>query len=139
MISNVTQNNKVDHKCKSCHQDMSADDNITCLVPEVVIDGVEHRRRMYRFDCFEEEEEEVEIYDSNGRCVAIQYAPLEVGHDKQKWGEEEQQRCHDCNIKLGAIHHAGCDMEICPSCNNQLISCDCTNKAFPILEEEDED
>jgi hypothetical protein len=33
------------------------------------------------------------------------------------------QRCHDCNIKFGGVHHIGCDMERCPRCGRQLISC----------------
>ena len=37
------------------------------------------------------------------------------------------ERCHDCGIlnKEGNIHHWGCDMERCPKCGGQLISCDC--------------
>jgi hypothetical protein len=40
------------------------------------------------------------------------------------------KRCHDCGIinKRGNIHHAGCDMERCPICKGQLISCDCWEK-----------
>ena len=36
-------------------------------------------------------------------------------------------RCHDCNIvnKKGNYHHLGCDMERCPKCGGQLISCGC--------------
>ena len=36
-------------------------------------------------------------------------------------------RCHDCNIKnvKGNYHHLGCDIERCPCCKGQLISCDC--------------
>ena len=34
-------------------------------------------------------------------------------------------RCDDCNVKLGSIHHNGCDVEECSSCHNQLISCKC--------------
>ena len=35
------------------------------------------------------------------------------------------ERCHDCNCKQGEFHHPGCDMEECPRCNGQLISCGC--------------
>lgn len=36
-------------------------------------------------------------------------------------------RCHDCHIlnKRGNVHHWGCDMERCPICGGQLISCEC--------------
>lgn len=35
------------------------------------------------------------------------------------------QICHDCGAKEGQIHEYGCDMERCPFCGGQLISCDC--------------
>ena len=47
---------------------------------------------------------------------------------------DEDHRCHDCNIKRGGLHHPGCDMERCPKCGGQIISCDC----FRDEEEEDE-
>ncbi len=34
--------------------------------------------------------------------------------------------CHDCGAKEGEIHMWGCDMEECPFCGGQLISCDCS-------------
>ena len=37
----------------------------------------------------------------------------------------EKQTCHDCSIKEGELHKVGCDMEICPFCLGQLLSCDC--------------
>jgi len=33
--------------------------------------------------------------------------------------------CHDCAVKKGQQHHYGCDMENCPKCGGQLISCGC--------------
>ncbi len=33
--------------------------------------------------------------------------------------------CHDCNAKEGEYHYRGCDMERCPYCGCQLISCGC--------------
>ena len=31
--------------------------------------------------------------------------------------------CHDCGAKVGELHMEGCDMERCPVCRRQLISC----------------
>lgn len=39
-----------------------------------------------------------------------------------------KHNCHDCGAKEGEIHQEGCDMERCPKCLGQLISCDCEDK-----------
>jgi len=43
-------------------------------------------------------------------------------------------KCHDCGIenKIGNLHHYGCDVERCPRCGGQLISCDCLKLAIGI-------
>lgn len=33
--------------------------------------------------------------------------------------------CGDCGVQPGQKHHPGCDMEECPKCHGQLISCGC--------------
>ena len=40
-------------------------------------------------------------------------------------GENTKDRCGDCNVKSGGYHHPGCDMERCPKCKGQIISCSC--------------
>jgi len=39
----------------------------------------------------------------------------------------DMERCGDCGIKLGRFnyHHFNCDLEECPKCGGQLLSCDC--------------
>ena len=47
---------------------------------------------------------------------------------------DDNERCHDCGIvnKPGNVHHAGCDMERCPLCGCQLISCGCCADNIPV-------
>lgn len=53
--------------------------------------------------------------------------------DPIKYGDEtrakfENERCHDCKVTKGGIHHPGCDVEECPKCHKQLISCGCLDE-----------
>ena len=45
---------------------------------------------------------------------------------------EPSGRCGDCGIKHGGIHHYGCDVERCPKCGGQLITCDCWPAEFQV-------
>ena len=53
--------------------------------------------------------------------------------DRVPYGQETRadwgicgEHCPDCNAKLGHPHHWGCDVEECPRCHNQMITCSCT-------------
>lgn len=36
-------------------------------------------------------------------------------------------RCGDCGARQGNHHHLGCDLERCPRCGWQLVSCSCSD------------
>ena len=38
--------------------------------------------------------------------------------------------CHDCGVQPGCLRHPGCDVERCPNCGHQAISCGCTDEEF---------
>jgi len=48
-----------------------------------------------------------------------------VPYDNTVWASE---RCHDCYCCHGKLHHPGCDVERCPRCGGQLISCGCLDE-----------
>jgi hypothetical protein len=41
---------------------------------------------------------------------------------------DKNKTCHDCGAPVGYIHELGCDMETCPKCKGQLISCGCFSR-----------
>lgn len=59
----------------------------------------------------------------NGR----QFNRIRYGAEQEDWGADSRS-CRDCAVIKDQFHVSGCDVERCPFCGEQLISCDCVKE-----------
>jgi hypothetical protein len=64
----------------------------------------------------------------------VAYAPILYGSERGL--RRVRHRCLDCDVLPGRVHHHGCDVECCPRCRGQSISCGCIWKGEEHLSEE---
>jgi hypothetical protein len=55
------------------------------------------------------------------------YQRIRYGDEEDDWGADDRS-CHDCAATKGQFHVPGCDVERCPRCGGQAISCACPYK-----------
>ena len=61
----------------------------------------------------------VYVFHLDGRRLDLLAYGLEPG-----W-RSGPDRCGDCGVDRGGWHHPGCDIQRCPACGGQLLSCGC--------------
>lgn len=54
------------------------------------------------------------------------YERIKYGDESKEFNLQSKGRCSDCGAKKGYYHHLKCDVEQCPSCKGQLLSCNCS-------------
>lgn len=100
-------------KCDCCNEEMTDPSITTCKGNT----HVEFPNTMY---------DDAVTLKSVPYDLKAQHIELKIKLESDEW--YENHRCHDCGIAKGGNHHPGCDMERCPKCGGQLISCGCLDE-----------
>lgn len=61
----------------------------------------------------------VEALHRQGRRVAM------IPYGSEAHWRSKAKRCGDCGVTRGGWHHPGCDIQECPMCGRQMLSCGC--------------
>lgn len=80
-----------------------------------------------------------EMHDQLG-CIVETFDDFSDGirRARVRFGHEQESinatNCPDCLVPVEHFHHPGCDIEQCPCCANQAVSCSCSVQFRPTTE-----
>lgn len=60
----------------------------------------------------------VDAFHREGR----RFAMIRLGSERGQFFDDQ---CDDCGVVRGGLHHPGCDLQVCPACGHQMLSCGC--------------
>jgi hypothetical protein len=71
-------------------------------------------------DSIDSAQDESDIIMKDGRALPR----VRYGDEPDDWGADRHP-CRDCRVVKGQYHVPGCEVERCPSCGGQFMSCAC--------------
>jgi hypothetical protein len=65
------------------------------------------------------------------RIAGRDFPRIACGYEQGDFDEAIGDKCSNCGVPTGFLHMLPCDLEQCPYCQGQALSCDCSYEKRP--------